>query len=42
MYELKEDDEIVMTSKQLNEFKEIVIKETKEGKYNEVKPNGKS
>ena len=34
MYELKEEDELVMTAKQLQEYKDIVIKETKEGKYN--------
>ena len=32
-YVLKDDDEIVMTGKQLQEFKDIVIKETKDGKY---------
>ncbi len=34
MYELKLDDELEMTAKQLQEFKDIIIKETKEGKYN--------
>jgi len=34
MYELKDNDELIMTGKQIREFKKIVIKETKEGKYN--------
>jgi hypothetical protein len=32
-YLIKDTDELTMTGKQLREFKEIVIAETKAGKY---------